>query len=77
MIYHQLAELLVSELPPLLDTLNVQRIVEEKVNSLDILQVEALLLDIMKESFMFLNLLSALLGLLIGVLNVVALGFGC
>ncbi len=76
MIYQQLAELLVTELPPLVDTLNVQQIVEEKVNSLDILQMEGLLLDIMKESFLFLNLFGAFLGFLIGILNVIVPSFG-
>lgn len=76
MIYQQLAELLVSELPPLVDTLNVQRIVEEKVNSLDIVKMEGLLLDIMEEHFMYINLFGALLGFLIGILNVIVPGFG-
>lgn len=75
MIYQQLAELLVNELPPLVDTLSIQQIVEDKVNSLDIIQMEGLLLDIMKESFMFLNLFGAFLGFLIGILNVIVPGF--
>lgn len=75
MIYQQLAELLVKEVPPLIETLNVQLIVEEKVNSLDILKMERLLLDIMEEHFMYINLFGALLGFLIGTLNVVVSGF--
>jgi uncharacterized membrane protein YheB (UPF0754 family) len=76
MVYTQLAELLAVELPPLVDIMNVQRIVEDKINSLDILDMENLLLDIMRESFMFLNLFGALLGFLIGILNLIVPGLG-
>jgi uncharacterized membrane protein YheB (UPF0754 family) len=67
--FEQIAELLVKELPPLVDTLNIRKIVEEKVNGLDIVEMEGLLLEIMKESFMFLNLFSGFLGFLIGVIS--------
>ncbi len=69
----QLEELLRKEVPPLVETLNVARIVEEKVNSLDLLQVEGLLMGIMKEQFKYINLFGALLGFLIGLLNLLAL----
>ncbi len=74
-LYRQLAELLKKEVPPLVETLNVRRIVEEKVNSLDILKVEGLLMGIMKEQFKYINLFGALLGFLIGLINLVALRF--
>jgi len=70
----QIEELLRKEVPPLIETLNVARIVEEKVNSLDLLQVEGLLMGVMQEQFKYINLFGALLGLLIGLLNLVALG---
>ena len=73
-IFQHLSELLIIEVPPLIETLNVQEIVEEKVNSLDILQMEGLLLDIMKEQFMFLNLFGAMLGFIIGILNLLIPG---
>jgi uncharacterized membrane protein YheB (UPF0754 family) len=65
----QLVELLKKEVPPLVETLNVARMVEEKVNGLDILQVEGLLLGIMQEQFKYINLFGALLGGLIGLMN--------
>ncbi len=74
-LYRQLAELLKKEVPPLVETLNVRRIVEEKVNSLDILKVEGLLMGIMREQFKYINLFGALLGFLIGLINLVALRF--
>ncbi|HXV20376.1 MAG TPA: DUF445 family protein [Desulfuromonadales bacterium] len=65
----QLGELLKREVPPLVETLNVRRMVEEKVNSLDILKVEGLLLGIMQEQFKYINLFGGLLGFLIGLAN--------
>ena len=47
--------------------------VEEKVNGLDILQVEGLLMGIMKEQFKYINLFGALLGFLIGLANLLLL----
>ncbi len=67
-------EMLKKEAPRLVETLNVRKMVEEKVNSLDILQVEGLLMGIMKEQFKYINLFGALLGFLIGFINLLALG---
>ncbi len=66
-------DLLKKEAPRLVETLNVQRMVEEKVNSLDLLEVEGLLMGIMKEQFKYINLFGALLGFLIGMINLLAL----
>ena len=57
----------------MVDTLNVRRMVEEKVNSLDLLQVEDLLMGVMKEQFKYINLFGALLGFLIGFINLLVL----
>ncbi|OHB29420.1 MAG: hypothetical protein A2X84_00365 [Desulfuromonadaceae bacterium GWC2_58_13] len=74
-LFRQLAELLKKEVPPLVETLNVRKIVEEKVNSLDILKVEGLLMGIMQEQFKYINLFGALLGFLIGFANLLILQF--
>ena len=66
-------DLLRKEAPRLVETLNVRRMVEEKVNSLDLLQVEGLLMGIMKEQFKYINLFGALLGFLIGLVNLLVL----
>ncbi|MCP3889129.1 MAG: DUF445 family protein [Desulfobulbaceae bacterium] len=63
--------MLASEVPGLVQSLNIRKIVTEKVNSLDLLQVERLLLSIMEEQFKYINLFGALLGFLIGCLNIV------
>ncbi|OQY17137.1 MAG: hypothetical protein B6I36_09405 [Desulfobacteraceae bacterium 4572_35.1] len=69
-LFEQLLELLNKEVPPLVDSLDIRRIVEDKVNSLDILKVEELLMGIMKEQFKYINIFGALLGMLIGMLNI-------
>ncbi|MCF6177780.1 MAG: DUF445 family protein [Geopsychrobacter sp.] len=66
-------ELLKKEAPRLVETLNVRRMVEEKVNGLDLMQVEGLLMGIMQEQFKYINLFGGLLGFLIGLLNLVLL----
>lgn len=65
----QLGEMLCREVPPLVDSLNVRHMVEDKINSLDILAVEGLLLGIMQEQFKYINLFGALLGGIIGAMN--------
>jgi uncharacterized membrane protein YheB (UPF0754 family) len=65
--------MLATEVPGLVKTLNIRNIVIEKVNSLDILKLEGLLLSIMEEQFKYINLFGALLGFLIGCLNLVLL----
>ncbi len=65
--------MLENEVPGLVHSLNIRQIVTEKVNSLDILKLEGLLLSIMEEQFKYINLFGALLGFLIGCLNLVFL----
>ena len=72
-LYGQVGEVLQKEVPPLIETLNVKRMVEDKVNQLDILQVEGLLMGIMQEQFKYINLFGAALGFLIGLLNLAVL----
>lgn len=62
-------EMLATEVPGLFASLNVQHIVTEKVDSLDLMRLERLLLSIMEEQFKYINLFGALLGFLIGSLN--------
>ncbi len=69
----QTNRLLLSEVPDMVDCLDIDRIVVDKVNSLDLLQLEGLLLSIMEEQFTYINLFGALLGFLIGLLNLILL----
>jgi len=57
------------EVPGLVQSLNIKHIVTEKVNSLDILRLEGLLLSIMQEQFKYINLFGGLLGFIIGCGN--------
>jgi uncharacterized membrane protein YheB (UPF0754 family) len=61
------------EVPGLVQSLNIKHIVTEKVNSLDILRLEGLLLSIMQEQFKYINLFGGLLGFLIGCCNLLFL----
>ncbi len=72
-IQKQASNMLESEVPGLVHSLNIRRIVTEKVNSLDILRLEGLLLSIMEEQFKYINLFGALLGFLIGCINLFVL----
>jgi uncharacterized membrane protein YheB (UPF0754 family) len=67
------SNMLAVEVPSLVDSLNIQKIVKEKVDSLDLLRLEGLLLSIMEEQFKYINLFGALLGFLIGCLNLLFL----
>lgn len=57
------------EVPGVVDSLNIKGVVTEKVDSLDLLQLERLLLSIMEEQFKYINLFGALLGFLLGLIN--------
>jgi len=63
--------MLEKEVPGLVDSLDIKRIVADKLNSLDLLRLERLLLSIMEEQFKYINLFGALLGFIIGCLNLV------
>jgi uncharacterized membrane protein YheB (UPF0754 family) len=65
--------MLATEVPGLVESLNIRKIVTEKVNSLDILKLEGLLLSIMEEQFKYINLFGALLGFFIGCGNLLFL----
>jgi uncharacterized membrane protein YheB (UPF0754 family) len=66
-------ELLVREIPSVVDSLDIRQLVTRKVNSLDLLQLEHLLLGIMQEQFKYINIFGAFLGFLIGCLNLLFL----
>ncbi|MDY0351472.1 MAG: DUF445 family protein [Desulfobulbaceae bacterium] len=62
--------ILLREVPNLVELLNIRQMVAGRVNSLDLLKLEQLLLSIMEEQFKYINLFGALLGFLIGLINV-------
>ena len=70
LVHQQLLDILRREFPSLMNTLNVERLVEENVNSLSIQEVEGLLLDIMRRHFAYINCFGGVLGFVIGCLNI-------
>lgn len=61
--------IMLREMPSLVDSLEIRQIVMAKVDSLDLLRLERLLLSIMEEQFKYINLFGGLLGFLIGLAN--------
>jgi len=61
------------EVPDLIDRLDIRSIVEEKVNRLDLLEVEALIEGILNRELKAITLFGAVLGALVGLLNVFVL----
>ncbi len=69
-VYLRTCDLLEAELPQLTDRIDIPRVVEERINVLPVIQVEALLMDIMKEHFTYINIFGGLLGGLLGAVQV-------
>jgi len=69
----QVSDILVREVPGVVDSLNIKEIVARKVDSLDLLRLEGLLLGIMQEQFKYINLFGGLLGFIIGLANLIFL----
>jgi len=65
--------MLATEVPGLVSSLNIRSIIAEKVDSLDLLSLERLLLSIMEENFKYINLFGGLLGFVIGCFNLLLL----
>ena len=74
-IVHTANRMFLREVPGVVESLNIQRVVTEKVDSLNLLQLERLLLSIMEEQFKYINLFGALLGFLLGLLNLAVARF--
>ncbi len=69
----KISDLLIREVPSLVDCLNIKELVTQKVDGLDLIRLENLLMSIMKEQFKYINMFGALLGFLIGLLNLLFL----
>ena len=67
------SRMLATEVPGLVQSLNISKIVTEKINTLDILRLEGLLLSIMQEQFKYINIFGGILGFAIGCCNLLLL----
>ncbi len=65
--------MLMAEVPGIVKSIDIKKIVTDRIDSFDLLQVEELLLSIMEEQFKYINLFGALLGFIIGCANVLFL----
>jgi uncharacterized membrane protein YheB (UPF0754 family) len=72
-LLEQTNAILIKEVPALVESLNINEIVTRKVDSLDLLKLEELLLSIMQEQFKYINLFGALLGFILGLGNLLFL----
>ncbi|MEE4165647.1 MAG: DUF445 family protein [Desulfocapsaceae bacterium] len=66
-------KMLTSEVPGVVKSLNIRKIVTDRIDSFDLLRLERLLLSIMEEQFKYINIFGGLLGFLIGCMNIVFL----
>ncbi len=68
--------LLISEVPGIVKSIDIRKIVTDRIDSFDLLRLERLLLSIMEEQFKYINLFGALLGFLIGCVNLILIAGG-
>ena len=66
-----LSRVLEQTVPGMVQNLDIQNLVENRINDLDVLQVEELLLSIMAKHFKWINLFGGILGALIGALQLI------
>jgi len=73
--YQQARRYLAQDLPRLSERFEIKKIVEERVNQLPVIKVEELLLSVMREHFTYINIFGALVGALIGIVQVILFSF--
>lgn len=61
--------LIIEKLPNILSSLNISKIVQDKINDMDMLELENLILNIMKKELNALVNLGAIIGFVLGLLN--------
>ncbi len=62
-------KIILEKLPNLLETLNISKVVSDKINSMPTLELEKIILEIMKKELNALVNLGALIGFVLGLLN--------
>ncbi len=62
-------KVIIEKIPNILSALNIAKIIEDKINSMDMLEVEKLILNIMKKELNALVNLGAIIGFVLGLLN--------
>ena len=59
-----------NQIENLLETINIKSLVSERIDSLDMLRVERIILDVMADQFKWINIFGGILGFLIGSFQV-------
>lgn len=62
-------KIILEKLPEMLNVINISKVVTDKINSMDMLELEKLILDIMKKELNALVNLGAIIGFILGLLN--------
>ena len=62
-------KIILEKLPEMLKVVNISKVVTDKINSMDMLELEKLILDIMKKELNALVNLGAIIGFVLGLLN--------
>ena len=62
-------KVIIQKIPDFLKTMNISKIVSDKIETMDILEVEKIILDIMKKELNALVNLGAVIGFILGLLN--------
>lgn len=70
---YRVTQTMADEMPVIIASLDIRKIITDRIDSFDLLRLEQLLLSIMQEQFKYINLFGALLGFLIGCLNLLFL----
>ena len=64
-------KIIIEKIPNVLSALNISKIIENKINAMDMLEVEKLILNIMKKELNALVNLGAIIGFILGLLNLI------
>ena len=64
-------KVIIQKIPDFLKTMNISKIVSDKIETMDILEVEKIILDIMKKELNALVNLGAVIGFILGLLNLI------
>ena len=64
-------KIIIEKIPNILSALNISKIIENKINAMDMLEVEKLILNIMKKELNALVNLGAIIGFILGLLNLI------
>ena len=73
LVVSQYESIVREKLPQILETLHLSRIVEDRINAMEVAEVEELVMSIMKKELGAVVNLGALIGLLLGLVNVAVL----